>query len=137
MKANERIESKGGPLGNLSQAYFNGVDNMVKGAEPTLKSVGRWNLELIGLATRRSQAWLEMPVRLGRCRTPVDVFNEQMRFWQTAVADHADAWRRLTAAWGACAIVPKLNGAQARDYMTFGEPADNQAAAKRTERKAA
>ena len=104
MSGNERLDSKAGPLGNLSQAYFGGLDKMVKGCEPALKGVGRWNLELFGLMTRRSQAWLEMPARLGRCKTPVEVFGEQMRFWQTAAADYADGWQRLAAAWGACAV---------------------------------
>jgi hypothetical protein len=137
MSGNERIDSKAGPLGNLSQAYFGSFDTMVKGCEPALKGVGRWNLELIGLMTRRSQAWLEMPARLGRCKTPVDVFSEQMRFWQTAAADYADGSRRLAAAWGACAVMPKLNGAQPRDYITFAEPKDTAAAPKRSDRKAA
>ena len=36
MSGNERLDSKAGPLGNLSQAYFGGIDNMVKGCEPAL-----------------------------------------------------------------------------------------------------
>ena len=137
MSGNERLDSKAGPLGNLSQNYFGGLDAMVKGCEPALKGVGRWNLELIGLATRRSQAWLEIPARLGQCKTPVDVFNEQMRFWQAAVADYADGSGRLAAAWGACAVLPKLNGAQPRDYIAFTEPQEPAAAPKRSDRKAA
>ncbi|HEY5828936.1 MAG: hypothetical protein ACAH24_02105 [Hyphomicrobiaceae bacterium] len=137
MSGNERLDSKAGPLGNLSQAYFGGIDNMVKGCEPALKGVGRWNLELFGLMTRRSQAWLEMPARLGRCKTPVEAYGEQMRFWQTAAADYADGWQRLAAAWGACAVMPKLNGSQPRDYMAVAEPKDAAAADKRGERKAA
>ena len=57
-----------------------------------------------------------------------------MRFWQSAAADYTEGSRRLSAAWGACAAMPKLNGTQPRDYMTFTEPTD---AAKRTDRKAA
>ena len=41
MSGNERLDSKAGPLGNLSQAYFGGIDNMVKGCEPALKGVGQ------------------------------------------------------------------------------------------------
>ena len=104
MSGSERLDSKAGPLGNLSQTYFGSLDMMVKGCEPALKGVGHWNLELIGLTTRRSQAWLEIPARLGQCKTPVDVYNEQMRFWQTAAADYADGSRRLVAAWSACAM---------------------------------
>jgi hypothetical protein len=136
MGGNERMDAKGGPLGNLSQAYFDGVDKMVRGCEPSLKGAARWNLELLGLMTRRSQAWMELPARVGRCKTPVDVYNEQMRFWQTAAADYTDGWRRLAAAWGACALLPKLNGALPRDYMAVAEP-ESGAAARRSERKAA
>lgn len=138
MAGNERLDSKGGPLGNLSQSYFGGLDMMVKGYEPALKGVGRLNLELIGLMARRSQAWLEIPSCLGRCKTPVDLYNEQMRFWQTAAADYADGTRRLAAAWGACAAMPKLNGSQPRDYITFAEPKESAPAPKQQgDRKAA
>ncbi len=136
MSGNERLESKAGPLGNLSQAYFGGLDMMVKGCEPALKGVGRWNLELIGLMTRRSQAWLEVSARLVQCKTPMDLFNEQMRFWQSAAADYTEGSRRLSAAWGAAAM-PKLNGTQPHDYMTVAEPQDTAAAPKRSDRKAA
>jgi hypothetical protein len=109
---------------------------VVKGCEPALKGVGRWNLELIGLMTRRSQAWLEVPTRLAQCKTPMDLFKEQMRFWQSAAADYTEGSRRLSAAWGAAAM-PKLNGTQPHDYMTVSEPKDSEAAPKRGDRKAA
>ena len=48
MSGSERLDSKAGPLGNLSQTYFGGLDMMVKGYEPALKGVGRWNRALAG-----------------------------------------------------------------------------------------
>ena len=146
MSGSERLDSKVGPLANLSQAYFGGLDAMMKGYEPALKGAGRWNLELIGLMTRRTQAWLEIPARLRRCKTPTDVMNEQMRFWQTATSQYADGSHRLAAAFGACAVMPHFNGAwggktvaQSRDYITFPEPKESAAspAPKRGDRKAA
>jgi phasin protein len=137
MSGSERLDSKAGPLGNLSQAYFGGLDMMVKGYEPALKGVGRWNLEVLGFMARRAQAWFEIPTRLRQCKTPVDLFNEQGRFWQTAAADYTDGSKRLAAAWSACAAMPKLNGAQPRDYITFPEPQEAPAVPKRDERKAA
>jgi hypothetical protein len=137
MLGNERIDTKGGPFGNLSQAYFSNLDAVVKSLEPALKGAGRLNLEVIGLMTRRSQAWLEIPSRLGRCKTPIDLFNEHVRFWQTAVADYSEGSRRLASAWGACTALPKLNGALPRDYITFPEPKEGAPAAKPGERKAA
>ena len=133
MTGTERLDSKAGPLGNLSHAYFGGLDVMVKNCEPAMKGVSRWNLELVGLLARRSQAWLAVPARLMQCKTPIDLVNEQVRFWQSAAADYTEGTRRLSAAWGACAAMPKLNGTQPRDYMTFADPKD----AKHTDRKAA
>jgi hypothetical protein len=137
MSGNDRLEAKAGPLGNLSQAYFTNLDMLVRGCEPALKGVGRWNLELVGLMARRSQAWMEIPARLGRCKTPADLVGEQLRFWQAAAADYVEGSQRLAAAMGACAsVVGKFNGVQPRDYITFPEPEEAQAP-KRSERKAA
>ena len=146
MSGSERLDPKAGPLGNLSQAYFGTLDKFAKGYEPALKGVGRWNLELIGLYTRRSREWLDVPTRLTRCKTPVDVVNEQVRFWQTATAQYVEASHRLAAAFGACAVAPYFNGAwggetvaPARDYITFPEPKETaaEAAPSRSDRRAA
>ena len=101
MSGSERLDSKAGPLGNLSQAYFSSLDMMVKGCEPALKGVGRWNLELVALVARRSQAWLEVPARLMQCKTPVDLANEQMRFWRCPPGS-CSAKRRWTSLTSKC-----------------------------------
>lgn len=146
MSGNERSDPKTGPLVNLAQAYFSNLDTLMKTSEPALKGAGRWNLEVASFMARRAQAWLEVPARLGRCKTPQDLFSEQLRFWQTAAAHYADGSHRLTAALGACAMVPGLNGAlaigtaaSARDYITFPEPkeAAEKVEPKRSDRRAA
>jgi hypothetical protein len=126
MNASERADPKAGPFGNLSQAYFGQLDMIAKGLEPALKGVGRWNIELMALMTRRARAWAEIPSRLGQCKSPQDLIGEQLRFWQAAAHDYADGAQRLTVAFGALAV-PGLNGALgaqpvARDYITFAEP---------------
>ena len=90
---------------------------------------------------KRARNWLsrrrlEVPTRLVQCKTPMDLFNEQMRFWQSAAADYTEGSRRLSAAWGAAAM-PKLNGTQPHDHMTVAEPKDTAAVPKRSDRKAA
>jgi hypothetical protein len=133
-------------LGNLSQAYFGTLDTVMKGYEPALKGAGRWNLELVGLMTRRSREWLELSTRLIACKSPVDVVNANLQFWQTAASQYADASHRLAAAFGACGVMPYLNGAwggdmvaRQRDYITFPEPKESavEAAPKRSDRRAA
>jgi len=144
MTASERLDSKGGPMGNLSQAYFANLDRIAKAYEPALRGVGRWNLELINLMTRRAQAWMEVPVQLSRCKTPRDVVGVQLKFWQQANSHYAEGSQRLGAALGSCAVMPGLNGAwrskpaPARDYITFAEPAEAEPApAERRDRRAA
>jgi hypothetical protein len=137
MGGSERLDPKAGPLANLSQTYFGNLDMVVKGCEPALRGVGRLNLELVGLTAKRAQAWLEVPSRLGKCKTPADVFGEHVRFWQAAASDYAEGYHRLLAVWGACATMPKAEGMQPRDYITFAEPQEAATAAKRSERKAA
>ena len=137
MSASERLDSKADPLGHLSQAYFGGLDVMVKGYEPVLKGVGRWNLELIGFMARRARAWVDIGSQLGQCKSPVEIFKVQTKFLQAASADYADAARRLTAVWGTATAMPQRDGAKdARDYITFPEPQESPTP-KRGERKAA
>lgn len=146
MSGNERSDPNSGPVVNLAQAYFSNLDTLMKASEPALKGVGRWNLEVASFVARRAQAWLEIPARLGRCKTPQDILSEQLRFWQMAAAQYADGSHRLTAALGACAMMPGFNGALAfstaapvRDYITFPEPkeAAEKVEPKRSDRRAA
>ncbi len=128
MSAGERIDPKSGPFGNLGQVYLGNLDAVAKGFEPVLRGAGRWNLEVLGLMTRRARAWAEVPSRLSQCRTPQDLLREQLQFWQTAAHDYTDGAQRLSAAFGSLAM-QGLNGAHVgkdmspeRDYITFPEP---------------
>jgi len=121
MSAEERFGPMSGPFSNISQAYVGSLDGMARRFEPLAMGAARCNLELVALMTRRARAWLEVPARLSRCRTPPDLGSEQLRFWRTAAQDYADATRRLTVAFGALAV-PGIDGkATARDYLTFPE----------------
>jgi hypothetical protein len=129
MRGSERPDPMCGPLETMSQAYFAGIDRMAKTYEPALNGISRYNLELAGLAARRTRAWFEIPAKLGRCKTPQDMLGEQARFWQTAMAQYTQSWQRLSAVAGAFAMVPGINGAlggqmaaPARDFITFPEP---------------
>ena len=143
MSANERIDPKTGPFGNLSQAYFGNLDKMAKHFEPALRGAGRWNLALMGLTTRRARAWLEIPTRLSQCKTPQDLVKEQLRFWQTAAHDYVEGTERLTGALSALAG-PGLDGTwggrtvtPARDYISFPDAQPGGAETPKRDRRAA
>jgi hypothetical protein len=114
---------------------FGNVDGVVRTYGPALKAIGRFNLEMLALMSRRWQAWLSAPRQFGRCRLPWDVVEEQVRFWQAAVSDYGQSARRLSATFDARAVMPEHRGTAQRDYITVQGPATS--AAKRNDRKAA
>lgn len=129
MAKETRFEPGGlGPFQNMFQAYFGALDGAAQGLEPFYKGLARWQLEAIGLVSRRTLAYMEIPSRLSQCRTPQDVAEEQRRFWQTALEQYSDSSRRMMAAWGQIASAPmglkrsSSEGSRRRDYITFPEP---------------
>src|SRR6185295_13845780 len=90
MRGSERPDPMTGPLQSMSQAYFTNFERMSKVAEPALNGIGRYNLELVGLAARRGQAWLDVPASFGRCKTPQDLLGAQTKFWQTATTQYME-----------------------------------------------
>jgi hypothetical protein len=147
MSQDQRAPQAGGLFADCFQAFFAAVPNMqtmgagMPSAEPLLKGVARYNLEVMGLVNRRAQAWLETPSRLAQCRAPKDVFELQSQFWQIAVHDYSEATQRMTSVIAACApaawdaALSKSADQPPRDYITFPEPAPNGRAD--AERKAA
>jgi hypothetical protein len=72
---------------------------------------------------RRARSYLELPERLGNCRSPQDLAVEQVRFWQTFYQDYAEGAQRLTLAWTAMArqtFSPNEGNGLARE-VTFPE----------------
>jgi hypothetical protein len=89
-----------------------------------MKAMARWQLEAMGLMSRRAQAYMEIPSRMSRCRTPQDLMAEQVRFFQTAFQQYQQSSQRMLEAW--TQMAPASNGkassAAARDYITFADP---------------
>lgn len=117
--------SSGMPNAQMMQAYFGGLDNMTQFADPYFKGMARWQLEMMGLMSRRAQAYMEVTSRLSKCRTPQDLFTEQTRFWQTAFQQYSESSHRMMAAANQMMAVPAgfSRGAakttRQRDYINF------------------
>jgi hypothetical protein len=117
-----------GPWQGMVQSIFGNLDGATQGCEPLIKGLTRLNLEAVALVNRRAQAILEVPSRLGRCRTPQDLVGEQLRFAQTAYEHYSESARKSMTIW--MSMVPALpvfsaaykNGeARERDFITFPE----------------
>ena len=112
--------------------YFSGLDSMAKGMGP-MKGMARAQLEMMGLMSRRAQAYMEFPSRLSRCRSPQDLMQEQMVFWQTAVQQYQESSQKIMAAWSqsltnsmppASSLAPSFATPSTRcerDYIAFPE----------------
>lgn len=131
-----------GPFGAMFESYLSAVDAFGQGKVPgaqglapgfdmqsltqqmtgPLKATARCQLEMLGLANRRAQAYMQVPTRLAQCRTPQDLINEQMAFWRTASDQYRECAVKVGQAWGQA--LPWLQAfrpgeAAERDYITF------------------
>lgn len=130
-----------GPFGPIFQAYADAFENMgrtyglpspiatdwspyalsQKMSAP-LKAAAKCQLEVMGLANRRTQALLQAPTRFAQCRSPQDVLNEQMAFWRVATEQYTETSRKIFDTW---VHADPWNGSAAgsapaaRDYINF------------------
>lgn len=116
-----------GNLENPMQLYFEGLEKLTQSMSP-FKGVARAQIEMMGFMSRRAQAYLEIPSRISRCRSPQDLMNEQMRFWQTAFQQYSETSHRVMEAYRQGMTAAANNAAPAaftssaprqRDYINF------------------
>lgn len=136
-----------GPFGSLVQSYLSAFESL--GTVPTdgntvvstrmrapLKAAARCQLEFLGLANRRTQAYLQIPARLAQCRSPHDVLNEQMAFWRTAAEQYGDSFSKVFETWVSGDVwgVPGGQSSVAeRDYINFNGTGSKESAPARSE----
>lgn len=124
MQLNLRQDPAAGPVQNMFQTFYSGWDAAGFGFEPIMKAAARCNVEAVTLGSQRAQAYLELPARLGQCRTPQDFASEQMRFWQTMAQQYTECSRRMMTTWTSCVheASDRTRQERERDYITFPEP---------------
>ncbi len=123
-----------GPFGPLIQSYVTAFESL--GLWPSdasgspvpqrlsapLKAAARCQLEVLGLANRRTQAYLQVPARLAQCRSPRDLLDEQMAFWRTAAEQYGETSRKIFDTWTGADIWAYPGGhasSAERDYINF------------------
>jgi hypothetical protein len=111
------------PFFNPFQSYLDNFAAVAQAFAPA-KGLARWQLEMMGFATRRAQACLEFPSRLTQCRTPEDVANEQLRFWREASEQVMESSQRVVELWTQMFVPAAPESRRERDYITFPEPRD-------------
>ncbi len=71
-----------------------------------IKAVGRMQVEIVALATRRMMAALEFPQVVAQCKSPMDAVAEQVRYWQTAQRQYLQSLERMGTAYADVAVNP-------------------------------
>lgn len=111
------------PLGAGFPTAFDTQAFTQEAAAP-FKAAARAQLELLGLANRRVQAYMQAPAKLAQCRTGQDLVNAQLEFWRTAAEQYAESGRKVAEAWGQALpwAAPYAEGGTPpaeRDYINF------------------
>jgi len=130
------------PIHSFLSMYFNGLEAFGQAYDPYLKAFARAQLEVAGLMSRRAQAYMEIPARLSRCRSPQDIAEEQMQFWRSAFEDYSASTTRITQGLASLAapsfgLAPGEEMDSARDYITFPEPEEAARPGRARDRRAA
>jgi hypothetical protein len=133
-----------GPFAPMFEAYFSGLQSLSQGfggqaadaqaigsqVTGPAKAVARCQLEAMGLMNRRAQAYMDIPARIARCKTPQDLINEQMAFWKTAAEQYTESSQKIAEAWGQMLPLPAgfgsafQGGRSERDYIAFPSAKD-------------
>lgn len=108
-----------------ARAADNGMQGVAVQLSQSAKAAARCQLEMMGLANRRLQAYMHIPSTLAKCRTPQDLLTEQAGFWRTAFEQYAESTGKVVSIWGDAVNMPAFGPAVAvdRDYINFAEPA--------------
>ena len=81
------------PAHNAFQMYFGGLESFGQAYDPFLKGLARTQLEVLGFANRRAQAYMQIPAPAAQCRTPQDLFNRPDSVLARRLRGlHARAW---------------------------------------------
>jgi len=94
-------------------------------AEPVMRNAARAQLEMSSLVGTRLRAWAAIPETVARCRTPMDLMQAQVAFWQSAARDYSAVTQHVVGAFtsGLPGPMRAADGetGEPRDFLTFPE----------------
>ncbi len=131
------------PAHSAFQMYFGGLEALGQTYDPFLKGLARTQLEMLGFANRRAQAYMQIPARAAQCRTPQDLIARAdpvlARRLRGLHRERGPGDRHALAAF----VPPNLAAltdealANAHDYIAFPEAKEQPNGGRSRERKAA
>jgi hypothetical protein len=110
------------PISNAaaSQVVMSTVNLATKSTEPVARNLAQCNIEMAGLMTRRARALMDASSRMTQCKTPAELADMNMKYWQSATQDYIDASRRMVTVFTAStaqASNPEVSPAVANPFL--------------------
>ena len=90
--------------------------NVPTPATPWFQAMGRWNIEIASLCSRRMQYWSTFPMRLMQCSSSDDLSKAQDEFSQILLTDYRAAAEKLVLAINSSASSGQIESNQ--EYAT-------------------
>lgn len=100
------------------------AETVARVIEPPARAMACANLEMSSLVGHRMRAYASIPETLRKCRSPLDVVQAQMAFWQEAGNHYKAATEHILSAWSSILLQsqgaePKATGQ--RDVLFVSE----------------
>jgi len=89
---------------------------------PFAAALAKWNLEMLRFSAQRAVEYREMSERLAKCRSPVDVWSEQKRFFEDMQSTYSEEMGRLLELMNGISQVPAETEAQSAEPKPPSDP---------------
>jgi hypothetical protein len=86
-------------------------------ALPALNAYRQVGVEMVTLATRRTQAMMDMPAKARQCKNSGDLSNVMVEFWQTAWTQQLESASKIAALFDTPVPVAVSKPAPVRDVL--------------------
>jgi len=82
-------------LRQLNEMNRHNLSYMTGTLPPFAAALAKWNLEMLRFSAQRALEYRDLSSRMAQCRTPVEVWGEQKRFFEHLQAGYAEEMGRL------------------------------------------
>jgi hypothetical protein len=86
-------------------------------AAPALAAYRQAGIEMVSLATRRTQAMMDVPAKTRQCKNSGDLANVMVEFWQTAWTQQLESASKIAALFATPLPVAVSKPAPVRDVL--------------------
>jgi len=82
-------------LRQLNEISRQNLSYLTGALPPFTAALAKWNLEMLRFSAQRALEYRELSARLSQCRTPVELWGEQTRFFEHMQEEYAEEMGRL------------------------------------------